>query len=198
MSHNTFCKRCLAQQIGRPLVITAYCDCSDDQHLCMAHLTNWKPPPLCPHCKCKSGEEHAPSCPVFAAAILALTHQSWYAHWPCQRCGQHVGANRMPICRACQEEAKAAVALAASLAVLGRPKPPPPAPPSKFTPFMVRSNGNVRLYACLGDGRGCKRNRFRTVKVACDDCLAALEKETVAELMERADSRLRGEQSAGD
>ena len=43
----------------------------------------------------------------------------------------------------------------------------------------------LRLWACRGNGRGCKRNRYRK-SVPCDDCFGPLpEHLTLAEVEER-------------
>lgn len=34
----------------------------------------------------------------------------------------------------------------------------------------------VEVWACRGEGRGCRRNGFRVNKVHCDDCLGPLPK----------------------
>jgi hypothetical protein len=47
------------------------------------------------------------------------------------------------------------------------------------------SGGTFRLYACRGAGRGCPRNEYRTAKKPCEDCVLAIESETLGELQER-------------
>lgn len=42
-----------------------------------------------------------------------------------------------------------------------------------------------RMWACQGEGRGCRRNKFRSMKKHCDDCVLARNEETLGELMER-------------
>lgn len=43
-----------------------------------------------------------------------------------------------------------------------------------------------RLYACRGEGRGCPRNKYRTQKKPCDDCVPALdENETLENFKKR-------------
>lgn len=47
-------------------------------------------------------------------------------------------------------------------------------------------DGKLKLWACRGAGKGCGRNRYRSRKAPCDDCVPAHdEEETVGELIER-------------
>ncbi len=41
------------------------------------------------------------------------------------------------------------------------------------------------LLACRGEGKGCKRNKFREAKAGCEDCVLADPKETMGELQAR-------------
>jgi hypothetical protein len=59
--------------------------------------------------------------------------------------------------------------------------------------IMDRDAANeLRLWACRGDGKGCRRNSFRSIKRACENCLGPLpENMTLAEVqkqLERADA----------
>lgn len=48
------------------------------------------------------------------------------------------------------------------------------------------TNGQFRMYACRGEGKGCKRNRYLNRKKPCGDCVGPLdEKLTIAEVQER-------------
>jgi hypothetical protein len=52
--------------------------------------------------------------------------------------------------------------------------------------IMERTAGKLVLWACRGAGRGCPRNRFRTRKRHCDDCVACDNpNETVEQVQER-------------
>lgn len=52
--------------------------------------------------------------------------------------------------------------------------------------IMARDQaGELRLYGCRGEGKGCARNTYRTSKAPCDDCLLAIESETLAEFQAR-------------
>lgn len=42
-----------------------------------------------------------------------------------------------------------------------------------------------QLWVCQGEGRGCKRNKFRSAKKHCDDCVLARDEETLGDLVER-------------
>jgi hypothetical protein len=42
-----------------------------------------------------------------------------------------------------------------------------------------------RLWACRGEGHGCKRNEFRKSKVHCDDCVQTRDEETINALLAR-------------
>lgn len=45
---------------------------------------------------------------------------------------------------------------------------------------------DLRLWACRGEGKGCKRNRYRTAKAPCDDCFGPLDPNmTVADVIKR-------------
>lgn len=44
---------------------------------------------------------------------------------------------------------------------------------------------NFHIWACRGEGRGCKRNELRRKKAHCDDCVMTRNEETIAALMER-------------
>lgn len=48
------------------------------------------------------------------------------------------------------------------------------------------TDGKLKFWACRGEGRGCTRNKFRTSKAPCDDCVPAHnEHETIGELQRR-------------
>ena len=49
------------------------------------------------------------------------------------------------------------------------------------------ADGELKLWACRGVGRGCKRNRFRK-SIPCEDCVPAHdENETLGELRDRVE-----------
>ena len=41
------------------------------------------------------------------------------------------------------------------------------------------------LWACRGEGKGCNRNRYRSQKIHCDDCVATDPSETLGDLQDR-------------
>lgn len=41
------------------------------------------------------------------------------------------------------------------------------------------------LWACRGEGRGCPRNKHRTRKTHCGDCVLVNDEETLEELVKR-------------
>lgn len=41
-----------------------------------------------------------------------------------------------------------------------------------------------KMYACRGEGKGCKRNSFRDKKIHCDDCLETNDAQTLGEIQE--------------
>lgn len=46
-----------------------------------------------------------------------------------------------------------------------------------------RAEKDFVLYACRGEGRGCSRNKYRSRKVHCEDCVGPLdEKKTLGEI----------------
>lgn len=48
------------------------------------------------------------------------------------------------------------------------------------------ANGEFRLWACCGAGKGCARNKYRTQRKPCSDCYGPCdEKMTVGELQDR-------------
>jgi hypothetical protein len=50
-----------------------------------------------------------------------------------------------------------------------------PETPAKLSLIMQRDHtGELRLWACRGEGKGCGRNKFRKQSVHCDDCLGPL------------------------
>lgn len=51
-----------------------------------------------------------------------------------------------------------------------------------------QSPADFRLYACRGQGRGCPRNRWRSRKVHCDDCVPATD---LNETLEHFEARMR-------
>lgn len=52
--------------------------------------------------------------------------------------------------------------------------------------------GDMQLWACRGEGKGCGRNRFRTRRAPCGDCLGPLPDGTtlaqVQELLRKGDA----------
>jgi hypothetical protein len=47
-------------------------------------------------------------------------------------------------------------------------------------------DGQHKLWACRGAGKGCTRNKYRAAKAPCVDCVPAHdERETVGALLER-------------
>lgn len=47
-------------------------------------------------------------------------------------------------------------------------------------------DGKFKLWGCRGEGKGCNRNRYRTNKAPCDDCLPAHdENETLEQFSKR-------------
>lgn len=42
-----------------------------------------------------------------------------------------------------------------------------------------------KLWACRGEGKGCDRNKYRKAQKHCEDCVEAIESETLGELQER-------------
>lgn len=48
------------------------------------------------------------------------------------------------------------------------------------------TDGKLKFWACRGQGKGCARNKFRTTKAPCPDCVPAHdENETIGELQAR-------------
>jgi hypothetical protein len=48
------------------------------------------------------------------------------------------------------------------------------------------ANGEFRLWACRGAGKGCERNRYRRQQAPCADCFGPLEETmTLGEVAER-------------
>lgn len=49
------------------------------------------------------------------------------------------------------------------------------------------SAGSYQLWACRGEGKGCKRNTFRDkqFKKHCDDCFLCDPKDTIGDVMEK-------------
>lgn len=48
------------------------------------------------------------------------------------------------------------------------------------------TDGELKLWACRGEGKGCSRNRFRQNKKPCADCVPAHDKtETIGQLTDR-------------
>lgn len=47
------------------------------------------------------------------------------------------------------------------------------------------ARGALRMWGCRGEGRGCPRNRYRSAKKPCDDCVLADERETLGEFQAR-------------
>ncbi len=44
----------------------------------------------------------------------------------------------------------------------------------------------LKLWACRGEGKGCARNKFRTAKKPCDDCVPCHdEQETLGDALVR-------------
>lgn len=48
-----------------------------------------------------------------------------------------------------------------------------------------RSPENFKLWVCRGEGRGCKRNRYRTTKKHCEDCYEPAETDTIEQVMQK-------------
>jgi hypothetical protein len=44
---------------------------------------------------------------------------------------------------------------------------------------------NFMLWACRGEGRGCKRNGYRARSVHCNDCIPCDNNETVGDVQKR-------------
>lgn len=40
--------------------------------------------------------------------------------------------------------------------------------------LQKEASGEFELYACRGKGKGCKRNKTREKKAACEDCMGPL------------------------
>jgi hypothetical protein len=52
--------------------------------------------------------------------------------------------------------------------------------------IMARDGaGELRLWGCRGAGKGCERNRYRKRAAPCDDCLLAIETETLEQFRAR-------------
>ncbi len=45
--------------------------------------------------------------------------------------------------------------------------------------------GKLELYACRGIGKGCPRNRYRTSKSPCDDCMGPLPHDMTMEQVQK-------------
>lgn len=60
-----------------------------------------------------------------------------------------------------------------------------------YLSFIMEKTGDghtpndFTLFACRGAGRGCKRNKFRQMKVHCPDCVEAMPTETLKQLKAR-------------
>lgn len=52
--------------------------------------------------------------------------------------------------------------------------------------------GELRLWACRGEGKGCERNKYRRQAKPCEDCFGPLAEEMtlgeVADLIKRGDA----------
>jgi len=54
--------------------------------------------------------------------------------------------------------------------------------------LLLERNGRAFvLWACRGDGKGCKRNEYRKRDKHCDDCVLASPEETLEQLQARID-----------
>ena len=61
-------------------------------------------------------------------------------------------------------------------------------PPRASLQLIMEKGGDgvLRVWACRGVGKGCPRNRHRSRKVHCEDCVAATDpSETLEHLVER-------------
>lgn len=49
--------------------------------------------------------------------------------------------------------------------------------------FILQRDAQGALvgYACRGEGKGCTRNKFRTAKKACEDCVGPLDNKMTLE-----------------
>lgn len=47
------------------------------------------------------------------------------------------------------------------------------------------AGGEFQLWACRGEGKGCRRNKFRQRAVPCDDCKGPLAQHLTLEEVER-------------
>lgn len=59
--------------------------------------------------------------------------------------------------------------------------------------ILAKDNaGDFRMWACRGEGRGCKRNKYRTSKKPCEDCKGPLDEnltiEEVQKMLARGDA----------
>lgn len=43
----------------------------------------------------------------------------------------------------------------------------------------------LQLWACRGEGKGCKRNKYRTTKKPCDDCVGPLPRNMTLEQVQK-------------
>lgn len=46
------------------------------------------------------------------------------------------------------------------------------------------AGGDMRMWACRGEGKGCERNRFLRRKKPCDDCMGPLDESLTLEQVE--------------
>jgi len=52
-----------------------------------------------------------------------------------------------------------------------------------------------QVWICAGQGRGCKRNRFRSDPKKCDDCISGSDQKSLGKLVQL---ELKGEGNAGE
>lgn len=51
--------------------------------------------------------------------------------------------------------------------------------------ILVKDGKDFSLYACRGEGKGCKRNRYRISKKQCEDCKGPLPEDMTLEQVQR-------------
>ena len=64
--------------------------------------------------------------------------------------------------------------------------------PELNTILAKDAEGEFRLWACRGAGKGCRRNKYRAQQKPCDDCFGPLDEQLtlgqVLDLMKRGDA----------
>jgi len=55
----------------------------------------------------------------------------------------------------------------------------------ELTLIMIKERGTHQMYACRGQGKGCKRNTYREKKTQCVDCIGPLDDSLTLEDVER-------------